>query len=63
MSSAKWRPFCLGLNVLKPQYGGQVIAFEWLRILLTHQWPPMMAMLMEAAHWHYIVLVSLLLSL
>ena len=23
MSSAKWRPFCLGLNVLKGEYGAQ----------------------------------------
>ena len=33
MSSAKWRPFCLGLNVLNKQDG----AMTWERFL--HYWP------------------------
>ena len=40
MSSAKWHPFCLWPQCVKAAVWWQLIAFEWLRILLTHQWPP-----------------------
>ena len=37
MSSAKWRPFCLGLNVSK-SYPHDYFSFNSLRILKERQW-------------------------
>ena len=48
VSSAKWRPFCLGLNVLtllvlRPEYSGRTrsipwLPMPWLLVSPNHQW-------------------------
>ena len=38
MSSAKWRPFCLGLNVLKPEHNGWHFADESFETCIFHEW-------------------------